>query len=298
MLYCLQSLRGLIAGLLILINLLFFGIPVIVLGLIKFVSKNMKWRVFWTHPIVYLCARWGDVCVVVESIFARIDWDIEIDAQLDTNKPYLVICNHQSNADIPVLLKAVHGQIPFMRFFTKASLKKLPIFGFAWQAVDCPFMGRYTKEQIQADPSLKQKDLNETIATCQIFKHLPFSIVNFVEGTRFTKAKHEKYQSPYQHLLPARAGGTAYALAALEGRLETFLDITIYFHGKSTSLWDYFCGRIPKISVRVEEKAIPKHFSTGDYFNDDTFRSEFQGYMNELWARKDQMLDEIHKSSH
>ncbi|MCK7524260.1 MAG: hypothetical protein MZV64_44815 [Ignavibacteriales bacterium] len=35
---------------------------------------------------------------------------------------------------------------------------------------------------------------------------MPTSVMNFVEGTRFTPAKHAAFKSPYRHLLPPRAG--------------------------------------------------------------------------------------------
>jgi hypothetical protein len=46
------------------------------------------------------------------------------------------------------------------------------------------------------------------------FAH-PTTIVNFVEGSRFTEEKRQQTRSPYQHLLPPKAAGIAMALNVL-----------------------------------------------------------------------------------
>ena len=38
---------------------------------------------------------------------------------------------------------------------------------------------------------------------------------NFLEGTRFTRAKHDEQQSPFRHLLKPKAGGIAFVLDAM-----------------------------------------------------------------------------------
>jgi hypothetical protein len=50
--------------------------------------------------------------------------------------------------------------------------------------------------------------------------------MNFVEGTRFTPAKHAAQQSPYKHLLKPKAGGLALALHVLGDRFDSLLDVT------------------------------------------------------------------------
>ena len=41
------------------------------------------------------------------------------------------------------------------------------------------------------------------------------SVMNFVEGTRFTAVKHAQQQSPFANLLRPRAGGVAFVLEAM-----------------------------------------------------------------------------------
>jgi hypothetical protein len=42
---------------------------------------------------------------------------------------------------------------------------------------------------------------------CEKFRHIPVSIMNFVEGTRFTHEKHRRQNSPFANLLRPKAGG-------------------------------------------------------------------------------------------
>ena len=293
-----QTLLGIVTGTILILNTIFWGLPVIVLGLIKLSSKNQAWQSFWSPPIVMLCSSWAHVCMFVESMLIRIQFNIEyLGDNLSTSNSYLVIGNHQSMADIPVLMKAVHGKIPFMRFFAKAQLKKVPIFGFAWRSVDCPFMHRYSKEYLDKNPHLKGQDLLKTIESCQRLRFSPVSITNFLEGTRLTQKKHAELQSPYQYLLPPRAGGVALAIAALEGQLTHLVDVVIYYHQPQHELWDYLSGRIKEISIQVKVSRVPVHFYQGDYQNDPAFRQEFQTWLNQLWLEKDAFLTGLNEAN-
>src|SRR3546814_9530339 len=116
---------------------------------------------------------------------------------------------------------AFNRRIPLLKFFLKQELIKVPLLGLAWWALDFPFRKRFTRAEIEANPSLKGKDLETTRKACEKFKEMPTSVMNFFEGTRFTQAKHDQQQSPYEFLLKPKAGGTAFALSAMDGKLAT-----------------------------------------------------------------------------
>ena len=159
--------RGVITSILMTINTIILGGIVMIIGAIKISSENLKWQIFWTKPLVFFCELWESVCQLIERCFSGVKWNIEIEGDLDRKKSYLLVSNHQSNADVAVLQRVLGKKIPFMRFFVKAELRKLPIFGFCWQAADCPFMNRYSKEEILANPSLRGKDLEQTRESCR-----------------------------------------------------------------------------------------------------------------------------------
>jgi len=117
--------------------------------------------------------------------------------------------------------------------------------------------------------------------------------MNFPEGTRFTPEKHAGMQSPYKHLLRPKAGGTAFVLEAMGDTLSTLLDITIAYPNGRPGLWEFMCGRVTHIVIRVEQVPIPEHLLEGSYSEDATHRKQVKQWQEGLWERKDQLLDEL-----
>jgi len=71
--------------------------------------------------------RWSRACLQN----ARIELDVEGREHLATRETYLVMSNHQSLYDIPVLFQVIG---PNIRMITKKELFRVPIFGGALQA--------------------------------------------------------------------------------------------------------------------------------------------------------------------
>jgi len=138
---------------------------------------------------------------------------------------------------------------------------------------------------------MKGKDLETTRRACERYRHTPVSILNFIEGTRFTREKHQKQGSPYRHLLRPKAGGFAYALAAMDGRIENIIDVTIMYPQAPFDFWAYLCGNVPHIAVRIKKLSVPQDILTGDYGNDQTFKDRFQTWVSGLWQEKDDLIE-------
>ena len=83
---------------------------------------------------------------------------------------YLVLANHQSWVDIPVLQKVFNRRIPLLRFFLKSQLFWIPVLGLAWWALDFPFMKRYSRAQVAKRPQLAGRDLAATRRACEKFR--------------------------------------------------------------------------------------------------------------------------------
>ena len=224
--------------------------------------------------------------VVDRVLHTRID--VQEDVALLQDGHYLVLANHQSWVDILVLQKVFNRRIPLLRFFLKRQLFWVPLLGLAWWALDFPFMGRHTPKQIARRPELAGRDMEATRRACEKFQKIPVSIMNFVEGTRFTPAKHARQGAPYQHLLKPKAGGVAFVLDAMGEGLHAILDVTIAYPGGRPSMVDLLAGRVPVIRVDVRQRAIPAELLDGDYQNDRAFRVRFQQWMNGLWKQKDE----------
>jgi 1-acyl-sn-glycerol-3-phosphate acyltransferase len=122
---------------------------------------------------------------------------------------------------------------------------------------------------------------------------MPVSVMNFVEGTRFTTGKHAQQGSTFRQLLKPRAGGVAFVLGAMGPALHAILDVTIaYPHGRPT-IGDLFMDRVPEVRLHIQQLSIPAEFVGRDYQSDATFRQRFQAWMNQLWELKDERLDEL-----
>jgi 1-acyl-sn-glycerol-3-phosphate acyltransferase len=200
---------------------------------------------------------------------------------------YLVISNHQSWVDILILQKVFNRRIPFFKFFLKQELIWVPLLGLAWWALDYPFMKRHSPAEVAKRPELKGADIRATRKACARFRRIPVSVMNFVEGTRFTAAKHAQGGGGFRHLLRPKAGGIAFVMNAMGEILQSIVDVTIVYPAGIPTLMDLLAGRVGDVHVRIRERPIPADLVAGDYENDGDFRARFQAWLNELWAEKD-----------
>jgi 1-acyl-sn-glycerol-3-phosphate acyltransferase len=264
--------------------------PLLVVGVIKALLPFDRVRLASNPILTGLAESWIAFNGWLWDRFTNTRLQVQADAALHIDGHYLVLANHQSWVDILVLQKVFNRRIPFMRFFLKRQLFWVPLLGLAWWALDFPFMGRYTKKQIARDPSLARRDIDTTRRACAKFRAIPVSIMNFVEGTRFTQAKHDAQGAPYRHLLKPKSGGMAFVLDAMGDGLQAILDVTIAYPGGTPSLLDLLADRIPEVRVQVRQRSIPEAMVRGDYQGDRGFRVQFQQWMNGLWQDKDAEL--------
>lgn len=227
------------------------------------------------------------------NLMHRIRWDIRLPQGLRRDRSYLICANHQGWIDIVVLQKLFTKHIPFLRFFLKQELIWIPLLGGAFWALDFPFMKRYSKAYLEKHPEKRGEDLETTRKACERFAGSPISIINFLEGTRLTSAKHHASGQAYRHLLPPKTGGIAFVLEAMGRQFDSLLDVTIYYPQKSMTFWNLLCGKIDEIIIRVEQVKIPEEFLSGRYLEDAAFRDKIQAWVRDLWTCKDQCLDEL-----
>jgi 1-acyl-sn-glycerol-3-phosphate acyltransferase len=282
-----------IALLLFVINLVLWCIPVYAFILVKLVTPRGVLRDRVSRLVAWLAQQWAYCNVILSGILMKLEWDLKIEADLSPKGQYLVACNHQTWNDIYVLMTAFGRRAPFFKFFIKQELIWVPVLGLAWWGLDFPFMKRYTPEQIAKNPELKGKDLETTRRACERYRNQPVLILNFLEGTRFTQAKHDRQQSPYQHLLKPKSGGFAFTLSALGEKLNSLLDVTIVYPGGAQGFWEFLGGRVRKVIVEVRQLKIPHELYTGNYETDADFRKRFQDWIAELWAQKDRRIGEL-----
>lgn len=275
---------------LIVVNTLAHTSLLFAVALIKFLVPIAPFRRAISQVLVKIAESW----IAINSTFLRTlaRTKIHVDGLENPRRDgcYLVLCNHQSWVDIPVLQKVFNRRIPFMRFFLKRQLIWVPVLGLAWWALDFPFMRRYSKETLAAHPELRGRDIDETRKACEKFSAIPVSIMNFVEGTRFTPAKHDRQQSPYAHLLKPRTGGVALVIESMGEMLDAIIDVTLMYPRGRPTFGDLLCGRVREVHAQVQARPVPAALLHGDYQNDGEFRLHFQAWMNGLWAEKDALI--------
>ena len=289
--------RGLLAFIVMALNTIISVVPLLFITLLKLVIPIQSWGKVCAWLLIKIAENWMSVNSFALSLSGRIQIELKGADGLHYHGWYLVSCNHQSWSDILILQQVFNRRIPMLKFFLKQELIWVPLMGVAWWALDFPFMKRYSKEFLEKHPEMKGKDLETTRKACEKFKELPVSVMNFLEGTRFTQAKHDAQNSPYQNLLKPKSGGIAFVLSAMGGQLRSMLDITIVYHDKAIGFWDLLCGRVRHLTVQIVERPIPEQFGRGDYENDAAFRAEFQEWVNQLWQEKDALITSIKQES-
>lgn len=287
---------GVLTLLLLVINTLIWGLALYIFAFFKLLSPAGSVRRFFGGRVAWVASSWFDCNLVLMWLCVPVTWNIELPDGLSKKKNYLVTCNHQSWVDIVALFYAMNGKVPFFRFFLKEELRKIPVLGHAWMALDYPFMKRYSKEQIAANPELAGKDIEETKLACEKYKGIPVTVVNFMEGTRFRASLHEKQQSPYRNLLKPKAGGISFVMSSMGEQIDSLLNVTILYPQGVKEIWPFFCGQLREVTVIVHEQPLPQEMLSGDYSNDPAFRSQFQGWVSDLWAEKDAFIAS-HKES-
>ena len=282
--------RGCLAFIFWVLNLLFWATPIIILSPIKLLPIKIL-QTLCSSLLVCFASNWIKVNGVIERLIHPVKIHLHnADVELSEKEWYMVIANHQSWVDILILQRVLNKKIPFLKFFLKKELIFVPFLGMAWWALDFPFMRRYSTAQLKKNPKLRGKDIEITRKACAKFKSTPVSVMNFVEGTRLTTEKHDKQKSPFKHLLKPKAGGLAFALSALGDHIHKVVDVAIYYPEQTPTFWQYICGEVKDVHVHISVSEIDAKMR-GDYQKDRAFKIGFQQHLNQLWIEKDAILE-------
>ena len=289
----LKQVRGVLTFGVLTINTVVWFVPVMTLGVLKLLLPVTVLRRVLTRWLMWCAENWIAVNGLTLRGSGSRNWRADGVESLDRYGWYLVLANHQTWVDIVVLQVALNRRIPLLKFFIKQQLIWFPLLGLGFWALDMPFMKRHSPSYLARHPEKKGGDLEATRKACQKFRHTPTSVINFVEGTRFSEAKRVARNSPYEHLLLPRAGGIAVALSAMGEVFDAILDVTLVYADGPPKFWDMICG--DRVDVTVEIRALPidRELVAGDYQNDREFRRYVHRWLGRLWEEKDARIAEI-----
>ena len=255
---------------------IFCSVPIIIAGIVKLLLPvPVIWRkVSRFCDFMMYCWCEGLACLL--HLNPHLQWEVHGLEGLSKKNWYLLICNHRSWADIVVLCVLFRKHIP----------------------MNMPFMKRYSRAYLLRHPERRGKDVETTRRSCEKFRRHPTTIVNFVEGSRFTQEKHQKTHSAFQNLLPPKAAGIAMALNVLGKQFDKLLNVTLcYPDNNRQPFFDMLSGKLTRIVVHVDLQPIAEELH-GDYINDKGFKRHFQQWLNSLWQEKDRLLTSLMSSQH
>ena len=212
--------------------------------------------------------------------------------EFDRNEWYMAMSNHQSWADIFILLVAANYKLPLLKFFMKRELWWIPFVFLANKTLNMPFVNRHSKKEIEQNPSLRNQDYKNTLKSCKRFLRTPSTIFSYAEGTRFTDEKHDQQGSPYNNLLSPKIGGMATALSAMPN-INTLVDYTVVYKSKKRDAWSFAKGDMKHVKVLVTKYKIPDNLKNRNYANDKDYRDEFKNWIESIWAEKDKKIEEL-----
>jgi len=284
---------GVLALVVITVNTCIWFVPIILFAFAKFMLPFAASRRVLSRWIMVMGENWVSFNAFIFAVVNRTQWDIRGLDGLNRKGWYLVIVNHQTWVDIVVMQTALSRRIPFLKFFIKKELIWFPILGITWWAMDMPFMQRHSKSYLQKHPQDKGKDLEATRKACEKFRDTPTSVINFLEGTRFSEEKKVRRKSPYQYLLPPRAGGAALAIASMGSMYDAILDVTIVYPKGVAQFWNMLCGYVEHVVVDIRQRPVEAWMLAGDYANDRDFRRRFHQWLSLVWEEKDRNIASI-----
>jgi 1-acyl-sn-glycerol-3-phosphate acyltransferase len=281
---------GAITMLLLSLNILFWIFILFVFSFLKFILPIRPLTKQFDKILLWIAENWISGNTAWMQLTQKTVWDVQGLDNLNYRDWYLVVSNHQSWADIFVLQKLLNRRIPLMKFFLKRELIWVPFMGLAWWALDFPFLRRHRADYLKRHPEQKGKDFETTRKACEKFSRIPTSVMNFLEGTRFTVQKHEHQKRPYRYLLKPKAGGIALALNVLGDKFHSLLNITIVYPDGIPTFWEFLCGKVRRVVVRISSSEIPAAFLHMDYESDKDFQTLFQQWVQGLWKEKDSQI--------
>lgn len=289
----LHKLRGVVVFIALTLNTILWCLPLFLLALVKVLVPLRRVR----RPVTRLLMKLGENWVSGNAVILGLHRSDLIDARglsgLKRDGWYLVISNHLSWVDIVALQTVFNRRIPLLKFFIKQELVWFPLLGIAWWALDMPFMKRYSKSYLAKHPEKRGLDFEATRAACRKFTETPTSVINFVEGTRFNEQKKASRASPYDNLLPPRAGGIALALSSMGSMFDAIIDVTIVYPDGVSGFWDLCCGGLHRVLIDVRLRPIEGWILQSDYASDRDYRAAFHRWLTSLWEDKDRLIGEL-----
>ena len=273
-----DHLRSALSITLITANLVFWMLPLVVLGIVKLVVPASRHAIDPILDAIYRIAAGFDDLWLRRAM--GIDW-VRHRPPVRSDEVCIVLSNHVCWADVLVLQSVIAREGPLLKFLTKRELVWIPIFGVIFWAFDMPLLRRRTRAN-EDEATRRRLDAEALRSACSAVVRRPAALMNFAEGTRFSEAKRDAQDAPHRALLRPRVGGLHALTQALEGTLESIVDVTLVYPEGAT-FWQFLAGRVPEVGVELERVPItevPRE------------REALAEWLDERWRRKDRAIQQ------
>ncbi len=109
-------LKGFVSTLLLTLNTLFWGVPLILLTLLKVIAPGRQLKQQVLQGLNWVALNWIGFNLWWMRHWLKPELHINVPDHLSPQQWWLVISNHRSWTDIFMLLMALHRRIPMPRF--------------------------------------------------------------------------------------------------------------------------------------------------------------------------------------
>lgn len=230
-------------------------------------------------PVVSRCCfaivdRIYRTAVWVDSFWMQkvVGIELIVEGQPNTSQSPIVICNHQSWFDIPLVQEIITGNGPVVKFLLKQEIIWVPIIGWICLALNFPRLQR------NKNSNSRENDFSIIQQVSKNHRSESGALLIFPEGTRFSEVKRINQNAPYKHLLKPKAGG----LKIIQRHVKlgsSLVDITINYQQKNVSIWNCLHGNPKQIVVTL------RHYLVDDI-------DSVEQWLNNCWLEKDQILSQ------
>ena len=251
------------------LNLAFWSFWLALFALFKLLLRRDPFRHWINLGSEWLYRR--TVAVHNFWMFRVVGIRLNIKGELPAHDSPIIISNHQTWMDIPVLHGAVTADGgPTLKFLIKRELLWVPIIGWICYSLNFPRLnrGKGTDARIRDYAAIQafSSSLHDERGALMIY----------AEGTRFTNEKHKNQSSPFQHLLVPRPGGLKIAMDTVPVNTPV-VDVTIVYHGP-THFWRCLGGSTKEIDVIIRTYQAEEI-------------SDVRNWLDQRWQEKDAFFD-------
>lgn len=274
-------------------NLMIYIVPVICLSLTKLILpiRFVRRACYQIMETIYQMAVAANVFLFDHIL----GFQMEVTGLegLSTKQDHVILVNHSSWMDIPLLQNLLHRRAPIPRFIAKWEVMLIPLVGLICWAYEYPLVRRYNRAYLSQHPEKAGHDL------VMLEKHFarrdlaPSCIIIFPDGGRFSPDKAVRQKSPHNHLLKPKAGGLTNTIQALGERLGEILDLTIVYDCDAPVFWNLLSRRCRRIIVRIQKIQLYEWIEQESQGTFRVNRESVADRLNDLWREKDQYIEQV-----